>query len=127
MQKLERFDRTLERLRQESEGIPIIVEGYHDVAALGKMGIEKNVHTLSRTPLHEIAHELKNHREVILLTDNDAYGKKATRKLKDFFLNEGVHPNLRFRYELMRLGLDCTENLVQRREEIEKEETKNRR
>jgi 5S rRNA maturation endonuclease (ribonuclease M5) len=127
MQKLESFDRTLERLRQESEKNPIVVEGYRDVEALGELGIEKNVHTLSRKPLHEIAHELRHHKEVILLTDNDVYGKKVTRKLKDFFLNEGIHPNLRFRYEFMRLGLDCTENLVSRREEIEKEETNKRR
>ncbi len=110
----EKIDKLLTDLQHEmDEGIPIIVEGRNDVKALHEAGINGKIFTLSSTSMNELAEKIaRKNSEVIILTDFDDFGKKAAEKLKDFFLNEAVKPNMAYRKRFKRLlGITYFEDL----------------
>ena len=72
---------------QES-GITIIVEGKKDKASLNKLELS-NIITLNK-PLYEIVESI-NEKDVIILTDLDAEGRKLYHKLKSAFSKRGVN------------------------------------
>ncbi|VVB75838.1 Ribonuclease M5 [Candidatus Tiddalikarchaeum anstoanum] len=89
----------------------VIVEGQKDVSKLKKFGIF-NVEQISRMPLYSFAEKIaKNHREVIILTDNDKAGSKLYSKLKKEFLRLGVTTDGSFRKHLAKLGISHVEGL----------------
>ncbi len=110
---VDKTNQVIQRLSEiSSEGIPIIVEGKRDRQALRQLGIEGKILTITK-PLEEIAEEISSeHREAIILTDYDSRGKILAGKLRDLLMNEGVSPNLEFRFELRRYtGLEFIEEL----------------
>ncbi|MBN3037498.1 MAG: toprim domain-containing protein [Candidatus Diapherotrites archaeon] len=99
------FQKLLERLQDEMDGgKPVIVEGKNDRNALRALGLHGRILTLSSMSFSELAQAVAERRArgVIILTDLDAYGKSTAAKLRDFFRNEGVVADLRFRRELHR-------------------------
>jgi len=105
VEKAEKLDRLLSDLQAAlDEGAVVVVEGPNDAAALKTLGIEGRVEQLSRKPYAALAAELSGHcTEVIILTDFDAYGRKAAASLRDSFLNECVRTNLVFRDRFKKL------------------------
>ena len=101
----EKIDKLLTDLQHEmDEGIPVIVEGRKDLKALHAAGLDGKIFKLSSTPMHEIAEKIaRENSEVIILTDFDDFGQKAADKLRDFFLNEAVKPNMAYRKRFKRL------------------------
>jgi 5S rRNA maturation endonuclease (ribonuclease M5) len=95
----EKIDRLLNDLQHAlDEGIPVVVEGKNDEKALREAGLHGKMFTLSSSSMNELTEEIaREHSEVIILTDFDDFGERAAKKLKDFFLNEAVHPDMDFR------------------------------
>jgi 5S rRNA maturation endonuclease (ribonuclease M5) len=75
--KMDRATRIFQDLQQESEnGVPIIVEGRRDEAALRKLGINGIIHCLKATgePRFRLIERLDGSQRVIVLTDFDREG-----------------------------------------------------
>ncbi|MFC2175266.1 toprim domain-containing protein [archaeon] len=105
VEKADKLNRLLSDLQEAlDEGAIAVVEGPNDEKALRALGIDGKVAQLSKTPYSELAEKLaKNCREVIILTDFDAYGEKAAKGLRDSFLNECVRVDLSFRTRFKKL------------------------
>lgn len=84
-ERLEKIMDILEELEEASTRSPIIVEGIRDVEALRRLGIERNVTSLSKgISLFAFCERLSmSWDEVVLLTDWDRKGGRIARKLKD--------------------------------------------
>jgi 5S rRNA maturation endonuclease (ribonuclease M5) len=84
-ERLEKIIEILEDLEESSNDAPIVVEGIRDVEALRRLGIEKNVTSLSKgISLFAFCEELsRSWGGVIVLTDWDRKGGRIARKLKD--------------------------------------------
>jgi len=95
----EKIDHLLTDLQNAmDEGIPVVVEGKNDEKALREAGLHGKMFTLSSSPMNELAETIaRENRTVIILTDFDDFGERAAKKLKDFFLNEAVHPDMSYR------------------------------
>ena len=66
----------------------ILVEGQSDLAALQSLGI-KNIKTIAQQPFYKIVESIQE-KEVIILTDLDAEGKKLYAKLNQYFQQYGI-------------------------------------
>lgn len=101
----EKINKLLTDLQHDmDEGIPVVVEGRKDREALETAGIHGKMFTLSSTQMNVLAEKIaRENREVIILTDLDDFGQKAAKRLKDFFLNEAVRPNMAYRKRFKRL------------------------
>jgi len=86
----------------------IIVEGKRDVASLKRLGL-KNVRSLSG-PLFETIESI-DEKEVVLLTDLDAEGKKLYGSLKRQLDRRGVRVDNNLRELLFRTKLSHIEGL----------------
>src|SRR5437867_13137921 len=76
--KMEETERILDELRTQSEaGVPIIVEGRRDEAALRRLGVAGRVHCLKARgeSRHEFLDRLNRTREEAVLTRFDMKGK----------------------------------------------------
>lgn len=105
MRKADRLAQLLEKIAvATAKGVPIVVEGQKDVAALHQLNIEGTI-VSSKTSgksfldlLTEI--EQLRVREVILLLDFDRRGAEWTHRLKQHLEKTKIKPNLTFWNEL---------------------------
>lgn len=104
-ERLEQVEDLLERLREENEAVPVIVEGPKDKRALRNLGLAGRIikvnHGGSVFALCEVI--ARNHDEVIVLMDWDRTGGQLTRLLKEGLDANQVTANTEFRRELARL------------------------
>ena len=99
----QKVERLLADLQHElAEGTPVVVEGIKDIKAFQDVGVEGKFFRLSSSSMSELAERISS-KKVIILTDFDRFGESAAKKLKDFFLNEDVKPDLSFRKRFRRL------------------------
>jgi len=95
---MEETNRILDQLRTQSEaGVPIIVEGRRDEAALRRLGITGKVHCLKARgeSRHEFLDRLNGTKEAIVLTDFDREGKELETWLYKELSQRGVKSNLK--------------------------------
>jgi 5S rRNA maturation endonuclease (ribonuclease M5) len=113
----------LERLREDSEEIPIIVEGSRDVKALRCLGVEGEFFQASATPFYELCDRItKGYREVILFTDTDRAGHRLAKKLKRYFSQCGIKVKERYRLSILsKLDTHQVENLSKRFYKVERQ------
>jgi 5S rRNA maturation endonuclease (ribonuclease M5) len=100
--RLERIEELLSELSDYSErGAIIIVEGKRDILSLKKLGIEADFELATRYSLFNFSERIaKLGREVIILTDWDRRGDLLAIKLKEYFNNFGLNPELQIRNKL---------------------------
>ncbi len=76
----------------------ILVEGQNDQRKLRKLGVdEQRILLVSSKPVYKVVEELKNEKEVIILTDLDYEGKKLYNKLRHHLQKNGKRIDNRFR------------------------------
>lgn len=102
-ERLEELEKVLTELEELSEKLPIIVEGNKDVSALRRLGITKNVVSLSKgdSVLTFCERVSRKSREVVILTDWDRKGGHLARMLKETLEISGVAVNDRVRTQLV--------------------------
>ncbi|MBS3144847.1 toprim domain-containing protein [Candidatus Woesearchaeota archaeon] len=66
----------------------ILVEGKKDLAALQSLGI-KNIQAIAQQPFYKIVESIQE-KEIIILTDLDAEGKKLYAKLNQYCQQHGI-------------------------------------
>ena len=96
--KMEETERILDELRTQSEaGVPIIVEGRRDEAALRRLGVAGRVHCLKARgeSRHEFLDRLNGTKEAIVLTDFDREGKELETWLYKELSQRGVKSDLK--------------------------------
>lgn len=99
-QPKDEFFKIIENLK--NSGMPIIVEGKKDRAALEKIGLS-NITELSKKPLFRVVEEIADSNdECAILTDLDKKGKELYGKLDSDFQRYGVKINNRLRDFLFR-------------------------
>ena len=106
---MEKILQLLDTLAVESaKGIPIVVEGQHDVSALRKLDIMGEIITAksSGKSLLDVLREVEGRgkREVILLMDFDRRGKEWTRRLTQHLERMKIKPQLHFWSKLLHLA-----------------------
>ena len=80
-------------------GLPVIVEGKKDAAALRALGINNIV---EMDVCFKIVDKLEHEKEVAILVDLDREGKKIYSQLNDAFSRRGVKVNNNLRHYLFR-------------------------
>jgi len=105
-ERLEELEKVFEKLEDDSESTPIIVEGAQDVAALKRLGIHRNVMAVNRgMSIFAFAEMVsRRHHEAIVLTDWDRRGGQLARMLKEAFHANGVSVNDRHRIQIVILS-----------------------
>ena len=96
--KMEETQRIIDELRTQSEaGVPIIVEGRRDEAALRRLGVAGEVHCLKARgeSRHEFLDRLDGTKEAIVLTDFDREGKELETWLYKELSQRGVKSDLK--------------------------------
>ena len=96
--KMEETQRIIDELRMQSEaGVPIIVEGRRDEAALRRLGVTGKVHCLKARgeSRHEFLDRLDGTKEAIVLTDFDREGKELETWLYKELSQRGVKSDLK--------------------------------
>ena len=106
---MEKILQLLDALAVESaNGIPIVVEGQHDISALRKLDITGEIITAksSGKSLLDVLREVEERgkREVILLMDFDRRGKEWTRRLTQHLERMKIKPQLHFWSQLLHLA-----------------------
>ena len=95
---MEETQRIIDELRMQSEaGVPIIVEGRRDEAALRRLGVMGKVHCLKARgeSRHEFLDRLDGTKEAIVLTDFDREGKELETWLYKELSQRGVKSDLK--------------------------------
>lgn len=95
---MEEAERIFEELRARSNaGVPIIVEGRRDEAALRRLGIAGRVHCLKARgeSRHEFLDRLDGTKQAIVFTDFDREGKKLETWLYKELSQRGVKSDLK--------------------------------
>ena len=96
--KMEETERLLNELRRQSDaGVPIVVEGRRDEAALRKLGISGDIHCLKARgeSRHDFLERLNGAKDAILLTDFDREGKELETWLYHELSQRGIACDLR--------------------------------
>ena len=96
--KMEETEKLIDEIRKQSEaGVPIIVEGRRDEAALRKLGIRGRVYGLKSRgeSRHEFLDRLNGTKEAIVLTDFDREGKELETWLYKELSQRGVKSDLK--------------------------------
>ena len=96
--KMEETQRIIDELRTQSgAGVPIIVEGRRDEAALRRLGVTGKVHCLKARgeSRHEFLDRLDGTKEAIVLTDFDREGKELETWLYKELSQRGVKSDLK--------------------------------
>jgi 5S rRNA maturation endonuclease (ribonuclease M5) len=101
----EKILQLLDKLASENvKGIPVVVEGQKDVAALRQIGVSGTIVSskTSGKSFLDILTEIEslNVRRIILLLDFDRRGVEWTHKLKQHLEKTKITPNLSFWNEL---------------------------
>ncbi len=94
--KMERATRIFQDLQEHSDaGVPIIVEGRRDEAALRKLGIRGTIHCLKATgePRFRFIERLDGSKHAIVLTDFDREGAELGTWLYRELSHRGIHAN----------------------------------
>lgn len=118
MNRLERFKKTLEELKNEPW--PIIVEGKNDKRALEEFGIVNVIVINSGKTLQKTAEETESEK-VIIMTDFDRKGKQLEEKLSELFKNQGIETDVRYKKEIRSTtGIMFIEELMSKYKELEK-------
>ena len=97
--KMEQTEQLLQELRRQSDaGVPIVVEGRRDEAALRKLGINGEIYCLKARgeSRHDFLERLNGAREAILLTDFDREGKELETWLYHELSQRGIGSDLKF-------------------------------
>lgn len=87
-------------IKENQEGIPILVEGITDKKALEALGATGAIFIIQGTgsSLYTLAEKVSNQtRRAIILTDPDREGKRIAAQLATILESLGVTPDLRFR------------------------------
>src|SRR5205807_8932752 len=95
---MEETQRIIDELRTQSEaGVPIIVEGRRDEAALRRLGVTGKVHCLKARgeSRHEFIDRLDGTKEAIVLTDFDREGKELETWLYKELSQRGVKSDIK--------------------------------
>jgi 5S rRNA maturation endonuclease (ribonuclease M5) len=101
----------INRLREKSKTVPVIVEGKRDFWILNRLGI-KNIYTISGKRYTDLLEEIpENTEEVILLTDLDPQGEKIFKKLKALLEKFNLKADNSFKEELKKFGIVEVEQL----------------
>ncbi|NPA74599.1 MAG: hypothetical protein GXO25_00780 [Euryarchaeota archaeon] len=89
---LEKAEGVLQKLAEDNEKYPMVVEGLRDVKALRAMGFTGTIiHINTGHSLLVFAEQLAGqYREVILLPDFDEHGVMLLQRLEHYFMAEGV-------------------------------------
>jgi 5S rRNA maturation endonuclease (ribonuclease M5) len=89
---LEKLERVIHELAEESARTPIIVEGRNDREALRKLGIGGEVFVVNgHHTIFEMCEEIsRKHKRVIVLTDWDRKGGQICHSLLQGFQSNGV-------------------------------------
>ena len=119
-EKGEKILKVLEALTEESaKGIPIVVEGKKDVAALRALGVTGTVLTVKTggKSFLEFVSEIEkmNVPEVILFLDFDRRGKEGTKHLKQSLERIKIKPNVKLWRSFSALvgkEIQCIESLT---------------
>lgn len=100
------MEKLLERLADENEEAPIIVEGKNDRVALRQLGIEGEVLVVNgKHTLFQMCEEVsREHKRVILLTDWDRKGGQICHTLSKGFASNGVRADEKIRTGLSSLS-----------------------
>ena len=96
--KMEQTEKILDELRLESEsGVPIIVEGRRDEAALRKLGVKGPIHCLKARgeSRYEFLERINGAKDAILLADFDREGKKLEAWLSRELSQRGIRSDLK--------------------------------
>ena len=96
--KMEETEKLIDEIRNQSEaGVPIIVEGRRDEAALRKLGIAGKVYGLKSRgeSRHEFLDRLNGTKEAIVLADFDREGKELETWLYKELSLRGVKSDLK--------------------------------
>lgn len=96
--KMEETEKLIGEIREQSEaGVPIIVEGRRDEAALRKLGVSGSVHCLKSRgeSRHEFLDRLNGTKEAIVLADFDREGKELETWLYKELSQRGVKSDLK--------------------------------
>lgn len=94
---IDKIKEIIEQIKIYSDsGVPVIVEGIKDKQSLEMLGIKQNVITLQGKSLLQIDEVFMDKKEVIILTDFDAEGKKLAFTLQKQLMHRRISPNLKF-------------------------------
>lgn len=107
----------IEKLKEEAESAPIIVEGKKDEIALRGIGISGTFFEVSNgMPLYEFCETVaERYSAAILFTDFDRAGRKLAQRLRAQLEQMGVKVNGRYRLSIMsKLDTHQVENLHKR-------------
>jgi len=108
--KLDSLIEAINKLRELSQDMPVIVEGKKDERSLRELSVEGEIFKVQSAPsLVEFSDSIANrYREVVLFTDLDPAGKKIGRVVKKYLTDKGVKVNERIAKKIM-LSLDTVE------------------
>jgi 5S rRNA maturation endonuclease (ribonuclease M5) len=101
--RLEELTSLIDRLAKEnSKGVPIIVEGKKDALTLQKLGITGRIICVkaSRKPLYDFLDEICEGSEIIILTDFDRRGAQLSHTITQYLQGLNAGPNLHFWREI---------------------------
>jgi 5S rRNA maturation endonuclease (ribonuclease M5) len=101
-ERLEQLEAVFLELEDASETMPIIVEGKKDAEALARLGITKNIVTLSKgISIFTFSEGIsRRSKKAVILTDWDRKGGQLARMLKEALMNNGVGVDDRIRAQL---------------------------
>lgn len=119
----EKAEKLLSMLREAgAEGVPILVEGKRDCAALRAIGVEGKIYKVMESGIMKVAEDItrsttaqrRNERvkkTAIILTDPDHEGNRLASRAAYVLEQFGVHPDMRFRKLCWLLGKSAVEHL----------------
>jgi len=96
---MDSFEEWLEKLQDDAR--LVVVEGRKDKEALERLGVQRVV-TVAQKPLYRVVESMMNEKEVIILTDFDAEGKRWYGRLFRSLQRVGVKVDNSYRLFLMR-------------------------
>lgn len=117
---LEELNHDIDKLREFSLEMPIIVEGRRDERALRDIGIKGEILKISNgMSLFEFCEAIsERYEEVILMTDLDKEGNKLTKNLRNYLIYKGVKINEKFKLIMRKLRTNEVENLHARMKKV---------
>lgn len=110
-ERLRRLDAALAALADLADGIPILVEGLHDEAALRALGVSGEIAVYNRgESMPDFAERFRTRPRVVVLFDWDRKGGQLTQRLKEQL--GGSRLGLEIRKEFATVSLvRCVEDL----------------
>lgn len=90
---------------ESDKGVPIIVEGKKDLEALKRIGVKGKICCIksSRLNFTDLIDELKEEKEMIIMTDFDKEGDELARQLSSALIQMRVKVNISIRSRMKNL------------------------